>query len=111
MAITWSIVTLDSEVSDGGVFLVHWDATVTSDTEAVSSVGDPDARPLSVRRYGAVGVIADPSSADFIPYEDLTEADCLGWVWQQVDKNQIEQNITAELEELESPTQQTGVPW
>ena len=111
MTITWSVVTLDRELSDGGVFLVHWDVIALSDTEVVSSIGDPDVNPLSVRRYGAVGVTADPSSPDFIAYEDLTEADCLGWVWQQVDKDEIEQQVTAELEALEDPTTGEGTPW
>ena len=54
---------------------------------------------------------ADPDAPDFIPYEDLTEGDCLGWVWDQVSKDDTEARLTAELEALENPTTGDGVPW
>lgn len=98
MTITWQILLLERELSDGGVYQVHWDCSAR-------------AEGLSARRYGAIAVIADPESPDFIAYDDLTENDCLGWVWAQVSKDDTEAGVAAELEAIKNPTTGTGVPW
>jgi hypothetical protein len=101
MTITWAIVQLERKLSDGGVFAVHWQATATSD----------DSPAFTTRNYGSIGVTADPDDADFIAYDDLTENDCLGWVWAQVSKDDTEARLTADLQALENPTTGDGVPW
>ena len=106
MTITWKVLELDRTLADGGVFAVHWDATAVSDT-ATNADGDS----LRVRTYDVCAVTADPDAPDFIAYEDLTEGDCLGWVWDQVGKDDTEARLTAELEALENPTTGDGVPW
>ena len=106
MTITWKILQLDRTLTDGGVFAVHWDVTAISDTAT-----DSDGDPLTARIFSAISVTADPDAPDFIPYEDLTENDCLGWVWDQVGKDDTETRLTAKLEALENPTTGDGVPW
>ena len=106
MTITWKVLELDRTLADGGVFAVHWDATAVSDTAT-----DADGDPLTARTYSAISVTADPDAPDFIAYADLTENDCLGWVWAQVSKDETEARLTAELEALENPTTGDGVPW
>lgn len=108
MTITWRILELDRTLTDGGVFQIHWDLTAVSDT--VPDNG-PDVTPLSAREFGMIRVTADPESPTFIPYEDLTENDCLGWLWAGLNKQQAEQRVAAELEALENPITGDGVPW
>lgn len=94
----WSIGTLERKLDDGFVFTAHW--------RAVASDGD-----YSASSYGTAGFSQDPESADYIPYEDLTEADVLGWVWESVDKDATEAALQAKIDSDMNPTTGTGTPW
>ena len=95
---TWTISTLERELLDGGVVVAHWRATAVD--------GD-----FSASNYGAVGFTPDASAAGFIAFDSLTEADVLGWVQAEVDKDAIEASLAANIEAQKNPTQATGVPW
>jgi len=46
-----------------------------------------------------------------VPYEDLTEADVLGWIWDSgVDKDATEAALAAKIEQQKNPTIATGTP-
>ena len=107
MATTWTISTLERELSDGGVIVAHWRAT---DSETVGE-GD-DAVTYSATNYGTCGFTYDASSPDFTPYDDLTETQVLGWCWNDgVDKDGIEASLTANINKQKNPTTGDGVPW
>jgi hypothetical protein len=107
MTTTWTISTLERELSDGGVIVAHWRAT---DSETVGE-GD-DAVTYSATNYGTCGFTYDASSPDFTPYDDITEAQALGWCWADgVDKDAIEASLAAKIESDKNPTQANGVPW
>ena len=95
---TWTISTLERELSDGGVVVAHWRATAVD--------GD-----FSASNYGTIGFTPDPSAAGFIAYDSLTEADVIGWVQAEVDKDAIEASLAAQIEADKNPTQAAGVPW
>lgn len=95
---TWTISTLERELSDGGVVVAHWRATAVD--------GD-----FSASSYGTCGFTPDPSASGFIAYDSLTEADVIGWVQAEVDKNGIEASLAAQIEADKNPTQAAGVPW
>ena len=95
---TWTISTLERELSDGGVVVCHWRATATD--------GD-----FSASSYGTVGFTPDPSASDFIAYDSLTEADVIGWVQAELDQDAIEASLLARSEADKNPTQGAGVPW
>jgi len=99
MATTWTIATLERELSDGGVIVAHWRATdVDGDYSATS--------------YGTCGFTYDASSPDFTPYDSLTESQVLGWCWANgVDQSVIEASLAAKIEADKNPTQADGVPW
>ena len=100
---TWSISTLEHEVSTGGVIVCHWRV---NDEE---TVGDDT---FSARAYGTCSFTPDASSDDYVPYADLTEAVVLGWCWDNgVDQDSVEASLTANIEEQKAPTTETGVPW
>jgi len=102
MTIQWRVLELDRKLSDGGVFAVHWQVIA-----ARGEIGDS----LMARTYGAISVTPDPESPDFIAYDDLTQDDCLEWVWDQIDKEATELRVTTELEALENPVSGSGTPW
>jgi hypothetical protein len=95
---TWTISTLERELSDGGVVVAHWRATAVD--------GD-----FSASSYGTVGFTPDPSSADWTDYDSITEEMALGWCWAELDKDAIEASLSANIEAQKNPTQASGVPW
>ena len=95
---TWTISTLERELSDGGVIVAHWRATAVD--------GD-----FSASSYGTVGFTPDPSASGFIAYDSLTEADVIGWVQAELDQDAIEASLAAQIEADKNPTQEAGVPW
>ena len=54
-----------------------------------------------------------PPSGSFTPYEDLTEAQVLQWCYENgVDKNAIEANVTAQIEnQINPPVVVLPLPW
>ena len=103
---TWKIKTMDRNISDGGVTAAHW-TVVESETVGT---GD-DAITYTASSYGACNFTPDSSAADFVAYDDLTEATVLGWVHADVDKDAIEESLTAQITEQKTPTKGEGVPW
>ena len=95
---TWSISTLERELSDGGVVVAHWRVTAVD--------GD-----FSASSYGTCGFTPDPSASGFIAYDSLTEADVIGWVQAELDQDAIEASLAAKIEADKNPTQAAGVPW
>jgi len=96
---TWTISTLERELSDGGVIVAHWRATDVDGDYSASS-------------YGTCGFTYDASASDFTPYDSLTESQVLGWCWANgVDQDAIEASLAAKIEADKNPTQANGVPW
>ena len=95
----WTIKLLEyTNDSDKGVLVAHWGCEVVDGDYSASS-------------YGTASFTPDPSSEDYIPYESLTEADVLEWVYAAVDKDAVEANLTAQIEEQKNPTTEAGLPW
>jgi hypothetical protein len=68
---TWSVTNMQHTDADGGVFLVYWSMVAASD-------GTPS---YTASEGGKLRCEPDPTSPDYIPYADLTEADVLEWVY------------------------------
>jgi hypothetical protein len=96
---TWTISTLERELSDGGVVVAHWRATAVDGEHSASS-------------YGTCGFTPDPSDPSFVAYDSITEDMALGWCWANgVDKDATEASLAAKIEADKNPTQGVGVPW
>lgn len=94
----YKIVNLERQLPDGTVVTAHWTATQVD--------GE-----YSAYTYGSVGLTRDESSADFIPFEKLTEQVVLGWVKAQLDTKAIEENLANQIAEQKAPKQASGLPW
>jgi hypothetical protein len=96
----WTIAQLERNTADGGVVVAHWrvTATETRDYSASSS-------------YGTAGFTPDPTAPDFVPFDDLTEADVLAWVYESVDKDATEAALAANIEDQKAPQTVAGTPW
>lgn len=102
----WTIAQLERNTTDNGVIVAHWRVTA----EETVGTGD-DAVTYTASSYGTCGFNPDPASPSFVPYEDLTEADVLAWVYESVDKDATEAALTANIEEQKNPVTETGLPW
>jgi hypothetical protein len=98
----WTIATLERELADGGVIVAHWRCT------ASETVGEDT---FSASSYGTCGFTPDASAPDFVPYDSLTEATVLGWVWESVNKDATEAALQANIDDQKNPVTEAGVPW
>lgn len=94
MSITWKINQLDRNTADGFVTTAHWTCSGV-DGEHSASV------------YASCGFSGELS----IPYEQLTEATVLAWVWESVDKEATEAAVAAQIEAQKNPVSASGIPW
>ena len=102
----WKINTLEyTNDSDKGVVVAHWDCSHTEVGE-----GD-DALSYSGRRYGSYSFQPEPSSEDYIAFDDLTEEIVLGWVKAEVGEEDVEASITAQIEAKKNPATLKGLAW
>ena len=102
MAVTWTISTLERNTSDDGVVVAHWRA---SDSEVV---GDDTHSGSS---YGTCGFTPDSTADGYTAYADITEAQAIGWVQDDVDTDAIEASIAAQIADSKAPAITTGTPW
>lgn len=94
MEITWKIVQLDRKAADGFVTTAHWTVFATDGEYSASS-------------YSTCSFDGELIT----PYEDLPEEQVLGWVWEQVNKEETEASLTSQIEAQKNPVLATGVPW
>ena len=94
MSITWKISQLDRNTADGFVTTAHWTCSGVD--------GD-----FSGSVYASCGFDGEL----VIPYDQLTEATVLEWVWEKVDKEATEAAVLAQIEAQKNPTTASGTPW
>ena len=94
----WSIVNMERNTADGGVVVAHWRVSAEDGDYTASA-------------YGTVGFTPDASADGFIAFENLTEADVLGWVYAEVDQAETEAALAANIAEQKTPATTDGVPW
>ena len=103
MAVTWTIGTMERDLVQGDntdiVTILHWRAT------------DEDADGNTGSAYGTVGVtlVGTPT-----PYEDITEAQAIGWSKDALGEDEvasIEASIASQIDAVANPTTASGVSW
>lgn len=107
MAITynWTVAQMDAYPTHEGhtdvVFTVHWRMDGT-DGEHTAGV------------YGSVGVTLDQGGT-FTPYDQLTEAQVIGWVKDALGAEQVancEASVAAQIEaQINPPVVTPALPW
>jgi len=98
MAVTWTISTLERNTSDDGVIVAHWRASDADGEHSGSS-------------YGTCGFTPDSTADGYTAYADITEAQAIGWVKDDVDADAIEASIAAQIAESKAPAVSVGTPW
>ena len=109
---TWSVSNMTKVDADGGVILAYWSLVAQSDGEGSESASEG----------GKNSFTYDASASDYIAYNDLTETDVLGWIYEANKegdetaseyKARIETERTAKVQAQidRAAAQSTGVPW
>lgn len=98
----WTISQLDRTLPECCVTTAHWRVSA-SDGNASGSV------------YGTISFPhKDHNDPTFIPYDQLTEAQVLQWVKDEMGADQVaahEANVQAQIDRQKNPTSAAGVPW
>jgi hypothetical protein len=102
ITINWIIERLLVKPTEG----THTDVVITADWRCNGSQDQ-----YSGTCYGSTSFA--PPSGSFTPYEDLTEAQVLGWCFANgVNKTAIEANVTAQIEnQINPPIIAPPLPW
>ena len=95
---TWTIPQVDRTIANGGITTIHWRCNAVDGDHSVGS-------------YGSVGCTPDPSAADFIDYDSVTEGNCIAWVQANVGKDDTESGLAAQIATLKTPVTGSGTPW
>jgi len=95
---TWTIPTVERNLSDGGITVIHWRCTGVDGEHSASS-------------YGTTSHTPDASAEGFIAYDSVTEANCIAWAQAEANKSDVESSIAAQIETSKTPTTGTGTPW
>ena len=95
---TWTIANLERQTETGFVTVVHWRVSAQDGDYTASS-------------YGTTGFNPNTKDPDFVPFDQLTEADVLEWVYASVDKAEMEANLAQQIEEQKAPKTVSGTPW
>ena len=93
----WKIVNMERNASTGFVNTVHW---TCSDAD-----GD-----FSGSTYGSIGLEGELVT----PFEQLTEAQVIGWVKAALGEETVaahEAAVAAQIAEAKEPKVATGMPW
>jgi len=93
----WNVVQMDRLTSDGFVVTVHYTVNAVDGNYTAST-------------YGTVGYTEQPDE-QYIPYEELTQAEVVGWVQDSLGKDTVEAGLDAQIEAQKNPVQESGVPW
>jgi hypothetical protein len=102
--ITWKIVNIKREISDGYAFDISW--------EAIAEEGD-----YNSRAYGSVHL--NRPDGNLIPFEDLTEELVISWVKNQLEKDNeslnssksVEDYLLEDIQNQKNPPIAVELPW
>jgi hypothetical protein len=95
---TWSVANIERNLSDGGITVIHWKCTGVDGDYTASS-------------YGTTSHTYDADAADFVAYDNVTEAQAIGWAQAALDQSAIETAISDDITAQKTPTTGDGVPW
>jgi len=95
---TWSVANTEFDLPSKGITIIHWRCTGVDGDYTASS-------------YGTTSHTYDADAADFVEYDDVTEAQAIGWAQAALDQSAIETAIANNIAEQKTPTTGDGVPW
>jgi len=101
MDFRWSIENLRRNTGDGGVITVFWKCT---------AVGVTNKHGEELYKASTLDFTPDPTAADFVPFDSLTEEIVLAWVWSEIQLD-VEEEMTRLYADKVIPATSVGKPW
>jgi hypothetical protein len=92
----WKIEKI-TKADDGFVTGVDYSVSATKDTKTES-------------HSNSFKMVKVKEDAEFVPYNDLTEARVMGWIFAHIDKSAVESRLVKKLETLDDVTV-SEFPW
>jgi hypothetical protein len=93
----WKILQLDAKIKlndlDNVIYNIHW--------RYVGEDNSDEQNPITIDIIGVFGVEYDPEN--FIPYEDLTKEDVVGWLEAGLDVEGMKTNLDEQIELQKNP--------
>ena len=115
----WKITQMEDYVDgpEGGphegesrvVYTLHWQCT----DEQIVGTGE-DEKTYHARVYSTVSLEPFAEGATFTPWENVTEAQALGWLSDALgaeEVTRVEESVAEQLDRKINPTTLSGVPW
>lgn len=104
MEYTWEISALECKVKDGEldnvIYVVHW--------RLGASNGLKDEEEIKVDTYGALH-LESPTDVDFVPYNQITKEQVIGWLESKLDVVDIKDNLEKQIDLIANPISVTNV--
>ena len=98
----WKIEKMKRQLNDGLVIEVVFEI-IAKDQQLIASKRDK------------VTLVGDPSSPDFIPFENLTEEIVISWVKSEVDvvalEDEVQTILDGKIAKKNAMTTKGGLPW
>ena len=96
MNIKWKIINLKNKTDNGFVVEAEWEATIFNENKF-----------FTIRNFSKWDI-----DTPIIPFENLTEEIVLNWVFNKVNKQEIENKLIEKINEIENLTiVKSKLPW
>jgi hypothetical protein len=95
MQFNWKIVNLERRTTDNFVTTAHWRCDVRDEN----------------LNNGINGTVIWEEGEPEISFENLTPETVLNWVWEKINRDEIEGKLTEQIESMRTPSIVSGVPW
>ena len=114
MAATWNISQMEDyilgpagifENESRVIFTIHWQCT---DEQTAGG------KTYHARVYSSISLEPFAEGATFTPWENVTEAQALGWLSDALgaeEVTRVEESVAEQLEAKVNPTTSIGIPW
>jgi hypothetical protein len=95
----WQVTMLErANDNNKGVTTAHYRCDAVDGEETIGA-------------YGTTAHEPNPEAEGFVAFENLTQDIVLGWVWEQVNKDKVEEQLAEALEVKKNPPTVAELPW
>lgn len=96
MNVEWNVVNTEYKTDNKFIVTVHYTVNAADGAFTASA-------------YGTVGYTQEEGS--YVPFEQLTESQVIGWVKDSLGQETVETALAAQIEAQKNPAQKSGLPW
>ena len=103
---TWSVTNCTRNTVSGEILRASWKCLATE----TAGLGDNQA--IYESAVEGTQSLSPSNPSNFVLYADVTQDQILGWLWNSsVDKEEIEQSLQIDINDLQEPPTADGLPW